>query len=92
MAHGLTKGKFWHNGQWNTYRCECDDGTILYSESNDPSPCSYCPNDEGISTQGGATSSGFRNMSGGGFSMKNLLIYGAIGFGAFMVYKKFIKK
>ena len=92
MADVLKRGSFYFKGKTYAYKCECDDGTTQYSDTNNPSPCENCSG-EGISNQGGATSlSGFRNMSGGSFSMKNLLIYGAIGFGAFMVYKKFIKK
>ena len=69
MADVLKRGSFYFKGKTYAYKCECDDGTTQYSDTNNPSPCENCSG-EGISNQGGATSlSGFRNMSGGSFSL-----------------------
>ena len=92
MADVLKKGRFYKEilDKYYQYKCICENGNVIWGDT--PDLCNQC-GDGAMSDSPNSTSrTGFKNMSGGGFSMKNLLIYGAIGFGAFMVYKNFIKK
>lgn len=88
MADVLTEGRWKRGDIINNWRCECENGQVLYSENNPPNPCNYC---QGTAPTPSLKAQGFRNMDGKKFSAKNFLIFAAIGAAAFFAYKKFVK-
>lgn len=89
----LSEGRFFKADDFYAYKCECGDGTTtIYS--NNANCCNGCP-PSGVAGgfSGLGKSRGFRNMSGSlsKLSAKNLIVYSLIGFGAFFIYKKFLR-
>jgi ribosomal protein S27E len=91
MANVLTEGTWNINGVLNKWRCQCENGQVLYSETNPPNPCNYC-GDSSTAPSTRPNVRGFRNMTGSGFSAKNFLVFAAIGAAAYFAYCKFVKK
>lgn len=74
------------------YQCVCGNGSGNCYGNSATGICDCCETSGAVGTIFSSNRQrAWRNMSGGNFSMKNILIYGAIGVAAFYVYKRFVK-